>query len=558
MKLNRIIMSIAAVGLLFAATPAVVQANGTSTQVTWNVDGTTLIIDGTGIMADCTEDEVQPWVGFKDVIESVEIKSGVTSVGDRAFENYTNIKSISLPDSIKSIGEYAFAGTAIETITIPEDVYVIEAGAFQNCYSMYEVKIEGSFTDIQGGGITIPSYVEIYGYAGTYTQRYTEDYGRSFIEMGPGLMIDIAGFQISSKVKGVRTMYSTNISKFETEEVGIIYGMPYNGKDPQEEIDYKYTSQSDMVLGSDNFFVHSYPATSAGSSAKIYSDFDDTRSYVMTMTFGEENAQYYNAKYYVRAYAKLSSGRTVYSRVYQYTVRDVAEVLYTAHQMNSETDHEFLYNILKTVDPDYPETDWKWDTSGYGGDEITVDGYEPSWDSYVSISAFQISTSVKGIRTLFSVRYDDSEIESKGVVYGLVNSVNDLTADLIVGSTNCGVMSYESTDAGRIDVGSIGSDLYTMTLLFDEQSVESLTKEYYVRAYVKLKDGTYVYSDVSKYSVYSVADYLYQNSEMYSYSDHNYIYDNILKKVDCGYEEVEYFWMYMITENVGIFRPEIE
>jgi YesN/AraC family two-component response regulator len=47
---------------------------------------------------------------------------------------------------------------------------------------------------------------------------------------------------------------------------------------------------------------------------------------------------------------------------------------------------------------------------------------------------------------------------------------------------------------------------------------------------------TCVYSDVQEYTIYNVADYLYQNLLMQNVAGHNYLYDSILKNVNGRYE----------------------
>ena len=61
-----------------------------------------------------------------------------------------------------------------------------------------------------------------------------------------------------------------------------------------------------------------------------------------------------------------------------------------------------------------------------------------------------------------------------------------------------------------------------------------------VRAYAKLKDGTYVYSDICEVSVYRVADILYKGTMMSNESRHEYLYNNILSVVDSSYVKVDY------------------
>lgn len=61
-----------------------------------------------------------------------------------------------------------------------------------------------------------------------------------------------------------------------------------------------------------------------------------------------------------------------------------------------------------------------------------------------------------------------------------------------------------------------------------------------VRAYAKLKDGSYVYSNISTMSVYDVAGKLYNRNLMSNMRGHEYLYDSILSVVDSSYKKVDY------------------
>ena len=65
--------------------------------ITWTLDREgTLTISGSGEMEDPAFSEVA-WQDYRDQITAIIINEGVTSIGDYAFRNCTNIASIILP-----------------------------------------------------------------------------------------------------------------------------------------------------------------------------------------------------------------------------------------------------------------------------------------------------------------------------------------------------------------------------------------------------------------------------------------------------------------------------
>ena len=58
-----------------------------------------------------------------------------------AFYYHSQMKEIKLPDNLKAIADYAFMGTGLSTITIPESVDSIGTSAFRNCVNLTTVKV---------------------------------------------------------------------------------------------------------------------------------------------------------------------------------------------------------------------------------------------------------------------------------------------------------------------------------------------------------------------------------------------------------------------------------
>ena len=76
--------------------------------LTWVLDSEgTLTISGTGEMEDYYlpgHGKDSPWYVHHDMLQAVMIQDGVTSVGDCAFYNCSSLTSVSISDSVTSLG----------------------------------------------------------------------------------------------------------------------------------------------------------------------------------------------------------------------------------------------------------------------------------------------------------------------------------------------------------------------------------------------------------------------------------------------------------------------
>lgn len=127
--------------------------------LTWTLssDGT-LTIEGTGEMYNYNRllekgnviyYSKPSWEGQKTLIKKVVIKEGVTSIGEYAFEDCTNLTDVIISDSVTEIGYLAFSGcTGLTEIAIPESVTKIENKTFMNCTNLQTVFIPDSVIDM--------------------------------------------------------------------------------------------------------------------------------------------------------------------------------------------------------------------------------------------------------------------------------------------------------------------------------------------------------------------------------------------------------------------------
>ncbi len=79
---------------------------------------------------------------------SYEIPEGVETIRTKAFYKCYELTEITLPSSLKSIGEMAFFRCSLKALTLPDALTIIGKDAFSYCYDLEELTIPESVTQI--------------------------------------------------------------------------------------------------------------------------------------------------------------------------------------------------------------------------------------------------------------------------------------------------------------------------------------------------------------------------------------------------------------------------
>ena len=97
---------------------------------TWNLTDGVLTISGTGPMYDYETADKWPWDTMRDSVTSVVVEPGITEIGNLSLAYLDNSVSISLPEGLTRIGDFAFSYCKYTSFTIPSSVTVIGNEAF--------------------------------------------------------------------------------------------------------------------------------------------------------------------------------------------------------------------------------------------------------------------------------------------------------------------------------------------------------------------------------------------------------------------------------------------
>ncbi len=118
-----------------------------------------------------------------DLINTIIVDEGVTSIGNYAFYGFDNVTEVSLPSTVNSIGEGAFTKCAsLSEISINDTaVQSIGSYAFKDCTSLTVFNTADSVSSINGNAFTNANNVTMYGSDGIYSQSWANANGVPYV-----------------------------------------------------------------------------------------------------------------------------------------------------------------------------------------------------------------------------------------------------------------------------------------------------------------------------------------------------------------------------------------
>ena len=81
--------------------------------------------------------------------EGTHYQLNVIRIGVAAFKDCFNLMTVIIPTSVTTIDDYAFSGSGLTSIIIPNSVFRIGRDAFSDCHKLTSITLPSSVTNIE-------------------------------------------------------------------------------------------------------------------------------------------------------------------------------------------------------------------------------------------------------------------------------------------------------------------------------------------------------------------------------------------------------------------------
>lgn len=104
--------------------------------------------DYDGLFSACKDqEERQELLDFLYGKCGIDVLPQMTSIPSQMFKNTRYIQTLAIPSNITSIGDRAFAGSAVSKVILPNTINKLPVGLFQDCSNLHKVFIPDSVTE---------------------------------------------------------------------------------------------------------------------------------------------------------------------------------------------------------------------------------------------------------------------------------------------------------------------------------------------------------------------------------------------------------------------------
>lgn len=114
-------------------------------------------------------------------LKNIKFSSKLEKLGSNTFFFCKNLEEVELPASIKYLGMYTFSGSGLKSVTIPENKNLteIDSYVFYQCPNLTEVTIPKTVTKMEPNVFSdSKNQITVKGSAGSYAEKYVKEFGQ--------------------------------------------------------------------------------------------------------------------------------------------------------------------------------------------------------------------------------------------------------------------------------------------------------------------------------------------------------------------------------------------
>lgn len=176
-------------------------------------------------------------------MQSVELPDGLTHIAEYTFAECYGLKTIGIPQSVRTIGRSAFENSGLQELNLPASITQIEQDTFAWCTNLTSVVLPASVTDIENSAFACCAHLNTIGLPATLRTvaegafrgcplLYTVCYAGSKEQF---TAVDIAGSLANCPIFGANVLYNTSTPPGAPDKISA-------DKQLADGISIKYTS----------------------------------------------------------------------------------------------------------------------------------------------------------------------------------------------------------------------------------------------------------------------------------------------------------------------------
>ena len=124
-----------------------------------------------------------------DITESITVDQVLTKVPQ-------NLEEVIVPDTVTILGQYAFAGSSVRTVTLPSSLRIVEEGALSSCRWLKRVKFPHGVKAIRYGALSSCQNLEYVLIPDSVTE-----FGKDVFSKSQNIKLIIAPIHLITKIR---------------------------------------------------------------------------------------------------------------------------------------------------------------------------------------------------------------------------------------------------------------------------------------------------------------------------------------------------------------------